>query len=222
MAGMDTQKQLLSLIRDFTSEKSRGEQRVVGLKKRIENLRSDLEAANTRLEDAKRNKETSEQELNGYEVELALNESTIQSLEARIALVQEEISAVSKEVDALKNEESLLRDQFISQMFGLNNEIRKFQKAVTSIFERDDGTDLTTGIKVFQDGCRTASRTVEDMLADINSQLEKEEEEYLAEQHIQKELQMVLDDYEKKFSLMEAITEKTKSLQDLTRYPELH
>ena len=158
MAGIDTQKQLLSLIRDFTSERSRGgkiifmlslafvflekvsrfgrerqrrrigrnfekimswsafwlkcwwnigfgydfhmivsvirrnygsdcwwfsrkEQRVVGLKKRIESLQSEVEAANEEVEHAKRIKEVAEEELNGYEVESSLNDATIQSLE---------------------------------------------------------------------------------------------------------------------------------------------
>jgi septal ring factor EnvC (AmiA/AmiB activator) len=55
------------------------------------------------------------------------------------------------------------------------------------------------------------------MLSEVNSQLAKEEEGYLAEQKIQEQLQKELDDYEKKMSLMEAITDKTNSVQVLTR-----
>ncbi|XP_024007402.1 uncharacterized protein LOC18011742 isoform X2 [Eutrema salsugineum] len=215
MAGIDTQKQLLSLIRDFTSEKSRGEQRVVGLKKRIETLQSEVEAANAEVEHAKRIKEVAEEELNGYEVELSLNDATIQSLEARIALLQDEISTVGNEVDTLKNKEGLLREQFISEMAELNKEIRVFQRTVTSSLGIDDSTGITANIKVFEGGYGADSENIKDMLSDVNSQLAKEEEGYLAEQIIKE--QKELDEYEKKRSLMEAITDKTSSVQVLAR-----
>ncbi|XP_024007401.1 uncharacterized protein LOC18011742 isoform X1 [Eutrema salsugineum] len=217
MAGIDTQKQLLSLIRDFTSEKSRGEQRVVGLKKRIETLQSEVEAANAEVEHAKRIKEVAEEELNGYEVELSLNDATIQSLEARIALLQDEISTVGNEVDTLKNKEGLLREQFISEMAELNKEIRVFQRTVTSSLGIDDSTGITANIKVFEGGYGADSENIKDMLSDVNSQLAKEEEGYLAEQIIKEQLQKELDEYEKKRSLMEAITDKTSSVQVLAR-----
>ncbi|XP_013594252.1 PREDICTED: uncharacterized protein LOC106302256 isoform X2 [Brassica oleracea var. oleracea] len=209
MAGIDTQKQLLSLIRDFTSERSRGEQRVVGLKKRIESLQSEVEAANEEVEHAKRIKEVAEEELNGYEVESSLNDATIQSLEARIALLQDEVSTVGNEVDALKNKEGLLRDQFISQMVELNKEIRVFQRKVASSVGNDDN------VEVFEDGHGADSQAIKDMLSDVNSQLAKEEEGYLAEQNIKEQLQKELDEYEKKMSLMEAITDKTNSVHAL-------
>ncbi|CAN6911063.1 unnamed protein product [Brassica oleracea] len=215
MAGIDTQKQLLSLIRDFTSERSRGEQRVVGLKKRIESLQSEVEAANEEVEHAKRIKEVAEEELNGYEVESSLNDATIQSLEARIALLQDEVSTVGNEVDALKNKEGLLRDQFISQMVELNKEIRLvFQRKVASSVGNDD-----TDVEVFEDGHGADSQAIKDMLSDVNSQLAKEEEGYLAEQNIKEQLQKELDEYEKKMSLMEAITDKTNSVHALAEYP---
>ncbi|CAA7032092.1 unnamed protein product [Microthlaspi erraticum] len=219
MAGMDTQKQLLSLIRDFTSERSRGEQRVVGLKKRIESLQSEVEAANAEVEHAKRIKEVAEEELNGYEVELSLNDATIQSLESRIALLQDEISTVGNEVDALKNKEGLLRDEFISHMVELNKEIREFQRNVDSSLGNDDSNGITSNVKVFEDGCGADSEAIRDFLSDLSSQLAEEEEGYLAEQNIQEQLKKELDEYEKKMSLMEAITEKTNSVQVLARYP---
>ncbi|CAH8267043.1 unnamed protein product [Arabidopsis lyrata] len=219
MAGIDTQKQLLSLIRDFTSERSRGEQRVVGLKKRIEILQSEIEAANSEVENAKRIKEVAEEELNGYEVELSLNDATIQSLEARISLLQDEVSTVGSEVDALKNKEGFLRDQFISQMEELNKEIREFQKTVDSTFGNDDSTGITPNVKAFEDSSGADSEAIKGMLSDVSSQLAKEEEGYLAEKKIQEQLQKELDDYEKKMSLMEAITDKTNSVQVLARYP---
>ncbi|AEE77438.1 spindle assembly checkpoint component [Arabidopsis thaliana] len=219
MAGIDTQKQLLSLIRDFTSERSRGEQRVVGLKKRIEILQSEVEAANSEVEKAKRIKEVAEEELNGYEVELSLNDATIQSLEARISLLQDEVTTIGSEVDALKNKEGLLRDQFISQMEELNKEIREFQKTVDSSLSSDDGIGITANVKASEDGSGADLEAIKGMLSEVNSQLAKEEEGYLAEQKIQEQLQKELDDYEKKMSLMEAITDKTNSVQVLTRYP---
>ncbi|XP_018515517.1 uncharacterized protein LOC117125616 isoform X2 [Brassica rapa] len=215
MAGIDTQKQLLSLIRDFTSERSCGEQRVVGLKKRIESLQSEVEAANADVEHAKRIKEVAEEELNGYEVESSLNDATIQSLEARIALLQDEVSTVGNEVDALKNKEGLLRDQFISQMVELNKEIRVFQKTVASRVGNDDSTSITANVKVFEDGHGADSQAIKDMLSDVNSQLAKEEDGFLAEQKIKE--QKELDEYEKKMSLMEAVTDITNSVQNLAR-----
>ncbi|XP_052197842.1 uncharacterized protein LOC127804841 isoform X2 [Diospyros lotus] len=124
MAGADPQKQLISLIRSFASEKSQGEHRIAGLNERIEQLRSELDSANADLEDAKRLKETTEQELKGLEVELAMNEASIQTLEARISMIQDEISIAGSGLDALKNEESALRDDFIKKMFQLNKTIR--------------------------------------------------------------------------------------------------
>ncbi|XP_006291843.2 uncharacterized protein LOC17884816 isoform X2 [Capsella rubella] len=217
MAGTDTQKQLLSLIRDFTSERSRGEQRVVGLKKRIEVLQSEVESANSELEKAKRIKEVAEEELNGYEVELSFNDATIQSLEARIGHLQDEVSIIGNEVDARKNNEGLLRDQFISQMEDLNKEIREFQRTVESSFSNGDSTGVTANVKAFEDGYEVDSEAIKNMISDVNSQLAKEEEGYLVEQKIQEQLQKELDEYEKKMSLMEAITEKTNSVQVLAK-----
>ncbi|KAF9589047.1 hypothetical protein IFM89_018309, partial [Coptis chinensis] len=66
-----------TLICDFATEKSQGERRVAGLKKRIEELRSTLDLTNEHLEEAKGLKESAEQELKGFEVELSLNDSSI-------------------------------------------------------------------------------------------------------------------------------------------------
>ncbi|CAN8266075.1 unnamed protein product [Cochlearia groenlandica] len=229
MAGIDTQKQLLSLIRDFTSERSRGEQRVVGLKKRIDSLQSEVEAANEELEHAKRVKESAEEDLNGYIVESSLNDSTIQSLEARIALLQGEISTVGNEVEALKVLFSncaysffLCRDQFISQMAELNNEMRLFSDLRAVIFVLLQHIYKVSDVKDNKDRYKAESKAIKDMVNDLNSQLAKEEEGYVAEQNLQKQLHKELDEYEKKMSLMEAITDKTNSIQALARYPLFH
>ncbi|KAL5742320.1 hypothetical protein ACOSP7_029052 [Xanthoceras sorbifolium] len=220
MAGTDTKKQFLNLIRDFASEKSQGERRVVGLKKQIKELESELEALNAELEEAKRFKETTEQELKGFEVELALNDTTIQALESRISLIQDEISAVGSDVEALKDKQEALRDGFISQMFQLNAKIRAFQQTMAFDFPNDNSVGTAADLKLSKEEVgEVALTTLEDMLADIGSQTEKEEKEYIEEENIQKQVQLELNDLERKVSLMEAIMKETKALQDLTRYP---
>ncbi|MED6226454.1 hypothetical protein PIB30_103937 [Stylosanthes scabra] len=118
------QKQLLSLIRNFVTEKSQGERRVVTLRKQIEKLTSDLSVVNLELEDAKRCKELTEQELIGFEVQFSMSEASTQTLEARISRIQDEISALGSELETLKTEEAALREQFIYSMLDLNAKIR--------------------------------------------------------------------------------------------------
>ncbi|XP_021654765.2 uncharacterized protein LOC110645819 isoform X2 [Hevea brasiliensis] len=220
MAGMDPQRQLLTLIRDCASEKSQGERRVVGLKKRIEELRSELEVANAELEGSKRLKETTEQELKGYEVELAMNIASIQALEGRISQIQDEISSIGSEVERLQNEERAERDKFIGQMFELNTRIRNFQDRVASKFHKANNNgiaaeaDQKVVMEVFTE---TDSRILEDTLAHLVSKTAKEEQEYLAEQSIQKQVQQEYVDLQRKVSLMEVIMKETKALLDLTR-----
>lgn len=219
MAGGDTRKQLLTLIRDFATEKSQGERRVIGLKKRIEEVRSELDVANAELEDAKRAKETVEQELRGYEVENALNDHSIQTLDARICLIQDEISSVGSDLDALKVKEGASRDEFIGQMCKLNTMIRKFQETIACNFHYENhvGTAAEAEHKHAEEVTEVALKTMEDTLSHTISQISKEEEEYQAEQDLQKKFQQELVDHEKKVSLMEVILEVTKTLHDMTR-----
>nr|POF25586.1 hypothetical protein CFP56_28085 [Quercus suber] len=208
MAGNDPQRQLLTLIRDFASEKSQGERRVVGLKKRIEELRYELDTANAELEDAKRAKETAEQELKGYEVELSMNEASIQALEARISLIQDEVSTIGYDVEALKNAEGALRDEFISQMVELNARIRKcHQKTMTCDVHHENHVGMATETKDkhVTEVTEVDPETSEDTLAHIISQKTKEEEEFQAELNFEKQVQQDLIDFEKKVSLMEVI-----------------
>ncbi|KAF9663616.1 hypothetical protein SADUNF_Sadunf17G0069900 [Salix dunnii] len=148
MAATDPQRQLLTLIREFASEKSQGERRMIGLKKRIQELGCEVDVANAEMEEVKCIKETTEQELKGYELQLTLNEASIQTLEARISIIQDEISSVGSQVEGLKMTCIFLvffrfvipvlnliawvivlgRDEFICQMFALNVKIRKFQE----------------------------------------------------------------------------------------------
>ncbi|TYH64382.1 hypothetical protein ES332_D07G263500v1 [Gossypium tomentosum] len=218
MAGIDPPKNLLSLIRDFASEKSQGERRVVGLKKQIEELRSELEAANSELEEAKRLKETTEQELKGFEVELALNEASIQALEARIALIQDEVSNVGSEIEELKNKEATSRDEFICQMLEFNTKIRKFQETIASGSENKNIIgDATEDHKFVKEATEITSINIKDQFTHVVSQIANEEEEYLAEQNIQKQLQLELIDIERKVYLMDVITREAKALENLTR-----
>ncbi|XP_065880032.1 uncharacterized protein [Euphorbia lathyris] len=193
MAGTDPKKQLLSLIRDCASEKTQGERRVVGLKKKIEDLQSQLEEINAEKEESKRFKETTEQELKGCEVELAMVAASIQTLEGRIFQIQDQISSIGSEVEHLKNEERASRDQFISQMFELNNWIRKFQETMTSRFQEENSEMTRAAISEagHQDEMEVLaepdSRYLEDLFADLVSRTTKEEQEYIAEQNLQKQ-----------------------------------
>ncbi|OMO79097.1 hypothetical protein CCACVL1_13917 [Corchorus capsularis] len=226
MAGTDPPKNLLSLIRDFASEKSEGERRVVGLKKQIEELRSELEAANLELEEAKRLKETAEQELKGFEFELALNEASVQALEARITLIQNEISKVGSELEELKHQEATLRDEFIAEMVEFNAKIRKFQETIASDFQNEN----TVGDRAEQDQkfpkkevTESAARTINNQLAHVISQIAKQEEECLAEQNIQKQLQQELIDIERKSSELEQICASlTEELEKRCTCPSCH
>ncbi|XP_020416698.1 polyamine-modulated factor 1-binding protein 1 isoform X1 [Prunus persica] len=220
MAGSDPRKHLFNLIHDFASEKSHGERRVVGLRKRIEELRSELEVANAELEEAKRSKETIEQDLKGYEVELHMNEATIQTLESRISLTQDEISTVGSDLDALKNKKGASRDEFISQMFEINTQIRKFQESIARKIDKllyNGSTEEEDPKLVKEEVTEGALSTLEDMLAGVISQTTEVEEEFKSEQNIEKQVQQALIDCERKVFLMEEMLEATKALQDLTR-----
>ncbi|KAH9739849.1 Spindle assembly checkpoint component [Citrus sinensis] len=209
MEGSDPKKHLLTLIRDFASEKSQGERRVVGLKKRIEKLRLELEAENFEREEAKQLKETIEQELKGYEVELALNNTAFQALESRISLIHNEISTVGAEVEALK----------LITCYG-----RTFHKSIAFNLQEDDSFGTAAVSEADHNFSKkgvpeVALKTLEDKIAEVVSQTAREEELYQEEEKIQKQVQLELIDLERKVSLMEMIADETGSLQDLTRYP---
>ncbi|XP_061364826.1 uncharacterized protein LOC133308234 isoform X2 [Gastrolobium bilobum] len=202
--GSDPQRQLLSLIRNFATEKSQGERRVVNLRKQIEKLISDLSVANAELENAKRCKELIEQELKGFEVQLFLSEASAQTLEARVSLIQDEISAVGTDLETVKNEEAALR---------------KFQESIITC--DIDAVDCATSrdaplVCLEEDDAGIALRALESMLSAIISQTTKEDEEYQAEQIFYENVQHELIDCERKVSLMNMIVTETKALQDLT------
>ncbi|KAK7411494.1 hypothetical protein VNO78_02928 [Psophocarpus tetragonolobus] len=220
--GSDSQKQLLSLIRNFAAEKSQGERRVVNLKKQIEKLTSELSVANTELENAKRCKEQTEQDLKGFEVQLMLSESSAQTLEARVSLIQDHISAVGSDLETLKCEEAALREQFFHNMLHMNGKIREFQEShITSDIDAVDCTASRDATQVImkENDTEVALRVLQSTLLEVISQTAKEDEEYQSEQKIHKNVQQQLIDCERKVSLMSMIVMETKELQDLTIYP---
>ncbi|XP_043724614.1 uncharacterized protein LOC122671460 isoform X2 [Telopea speciosissima] len=221
MAGGDSQKPLQILIRDFNSEKSQGEIRVSGLKRKIELLRSELEDGNVELEETKLFKEILEQELKGYEVELALHSASIQALENRISLVQEEVTKVGSDLEAHKNDEGVKREEFISQMFELNKKIRKFQEMIAHNLQ-DNIEPLSTSCNEFEDtqsmhDTEVSLRGLEDKLVHIISQTHVEEQEYEEEEDIHKKVQQELVDSERNVSVMEAVFNEMKGLQSISK-----
>ncbi|RZC17025.1 hypothetical protein D0Y65_010053 [Glycine soja] len=217
--GSDSQKQLLSLIRNFAAEKSQGERRVVNLRKQIEKLKSELSEANAELENAKRCKELVEQDLKGFEVQLMLTESSAQTLEARVSLIQNHISAVGSDLETLKSEEADLREQFFHNMLHMNGKIRKFQESIiTCDIDSTASTDASQ-VTMKENDAEVAIMALESTLLEVVSQIAKEDEEYQAEQKNYENVQQQLIDCEKKVSLMSMIVMETKELQDLTLYP---
>ncbi|KAE9605080.1 hypothetical protein Lalb_Chr10g0093331 [Lupinus albus] len=225
--GIDSQKQFLSLIRNFATEKSQGERRVVTLRKRFEDLKSELSVANAEVENSKRCKELVEQELKGFEVQLFMIDASVQTLEARVSLIQDEIAAVGSDSETIKvrtnhNHGFPCFEQFINNMLELNAKIRKFHETIiTCDFDAVDGEVLRDAphIIVKENDAEVALMSLESTLLEIISQTAKEEEEYQAEQKIYKNVQQELIDCERKVSLINMIVTETKALQDLTIYP---
>ncbi|KAK2967861.1 hypothetical protein RJ640_029855, partial [Escallonia rubra] len=204
MSGSDPQKQLLTIIRDFATEKSQGERRIVNFKKRTQELLSELDAVNADLEDSKRLKEVTEQELKGYDVELAMADASIQTLEIITA--------------------SVFGDDFIDKMLKLNSKIRNFQDTVKYTFNEANSKGTTSkdeaGFKATDaEDAEVSRRALDTELPQTMSQTTAVEQEYPADQNANKQVQRELLDVERKVSLMEAIRKESKELQELTRYP---
>ncbi|KAJ0894339.1 hypothetical protein HanPSC8_Chr09g0387971 [Helianthus annuus] len=232
MSSSNSQKEILTLIRDVSTEKSQGERRVVNLKRQIEELQSELESVNAELEDAKRLKECTEQDLKGCEVELAMNESSIQTLEGRIALLQGEVSTIGSDLEALKVSEDIcfvaggfcfmcmlikclcfeiawtcwfinlcehafrmkngLCDDFIGKMFDLNAMIRKFHQSVDSAsYEAFSSKAVLQNVHTENAHTKQVEEGKKDLereLAQIISDTEKMEHEFLLEQNLHKQV----------------------------------
>ncbi|XP_042019502.1 uncharacterized protein LOC121767323 isoform X2 [Salvia splendens] len=221
MAGSDSQKPLLTLIRDFTSEKSQGERRIVNQKKRIEELRSELDAANAELVEAKRDRENTDQELKGHEVELSMNEASLQALESRNALVNSDVSALGGKLAELKSEENSLWDGFIARMLELNAAIRKFQEFIVSSSNVDKSAQATpTGagplITHKQDG-EQARLALKNELAQMVLHTDQEEQQYKTEKEICSMLQEELSNLKRKAMLLESVMKESMELQELSK-----
>ncbi|XP_052304730.1 uncharacterized protein LOC7495933 isoform X4 [Populus trichocarpa] len=137
----------------------------------------------------------------GCEVDVANGEME----EARISIIQDEISSVGSQVEGLKNEEGASR---------------KFQeeKCIKSQKKSSIGTTAEPDRKAVKKVVTEVElRALEDILAHVASQTTKEEQEYIAEENIQNQVQKEYIDLQRKFPLMEAIVKETKALQDLTR-----
>ncbi|TVU01666.1 hypothetical protein EJB05_52869 [Eragrostis curvula] len=80
-AGGESQKQLLSIIRDFASEKSQRRAGFRFLRRRLADSRAAADAALEELDAAKRAREEAEQELRGSQVQAAIAAASIQALE---------------------------------------------------------------------------------------------------------------------------------------------
>ncbi|KAL6518887.1 hypothetical protein OROHE_017640 [Orobanche hederae] len=213
MAGSDSHKQMFTLIRDFSTEKSQGERRIVNQKKRIEELRSELDASSAELEKAKRDKETAEQQLKGYEVELSMNEASIQALEARIALTNNEISTLGAELAALKI------DGFIKQMLELNSQIRKFQELLPSMGNCSEATLNDAPLPALEQDPQQSRVVLQNKLTEIVLRTDQGKEQYEAEQVIHDQVQRELINLKKKAALLESLMKENVELQEMSRYP---
>ncbi|KAL8172371.1 hypothetical protein V2J09_024175 [Rumex salicifolius] len=217
-----TDKDILTLIRGFASDKHEGERRAINLKKRIDELCSELDRAHEEVENAKRRRERIELEFKGYEVELAIKEASVQSLEARISPYQDQISTVKSELHALKNEEGALRDDFIKQMLELNDKIRRSLDSDVSSApsvihggassEKDDSKSDEQDPKV---------ASIEEQISSILSQITTEERAHEEERNRNIMLQQEINDERKKLNLMETIMKDMKELQENKQTSEL-
>ncbi|RWR82238.1 coiled-coil domain-containing protein 136 isoform X2 [Cinnamomum micranthum f. kanehirae] len=194
MAGTDSQKQFLTLIRDFATEKSQSERRVSDLRKHYSELQTAFDAANADLENTKRSKETIEHELRCFQVESSLKDPSIQAQEARISLLQQEMSKLESNLGDLKNDESVLRDDFITKMLEFNKKLRKLQEMSVDYFRKDGHTELSSTVGEEKLRGKQASfdiqdnlRALEDKLAHAGDQIRLEEQEYQEEENIHKE-----------------------------------
>ncbi|KAK2996761.1 hypothetical protein RJ639_025960, partial [Escallonia herrerae] len=216
MAGSDPQKQLLTIIRDFATEKSQGERRIVNFKRRTQELQSELDAVNAGLEDSKRLKEVTEQELKGYEVELAMAEASIQTLEdeissiksdfeslfvnARISMIQEDISAIGSNLEAIK---------YAKMKWACEKQQKiNFQDTVKYAFNEANSNGTASkdepGSKATNaEDAEVSRRALENKLPQIMSQTTAVEQEYPADQNANKQIQQELLDVERKTSEFE-------------------
>ncbi|XP_072953548.1 uncharacterized protein [Typha angustifolia] len=219
MANGESQKQLLSLIREFASEKSHGERRVSDLNKRILEIQCNLDAANADLDRAKMSKETAEQELRGSQVQLVMTDASIQVLQARVAHLQVEISKIRSDLAKLKNEEDTERDIFISKMADMNVKIRKFWEICFQEFMKHKSHELLhdKGEEVSSE--ENNIKALEDKIKSIDAQIHKLDSDYHGELHDHDKVCQELADIRRRGILVDGVMEETKILKELSGYP---
>ncbi|CAN6201933.1 unnamed protein product [Urochloa humidicola] len=215
-AGSETPKQLLSIIRDFASEKSHGERRVSDLRRRLADARAAADAAAADLDAAKRAREAAEQELRGSQVQAAIAAASIQALEATISRLQVEISKVGSDLDELKSKADCERDEFIDKMQEMNAKIRQFQQMFT--LELADHNH--SGLQSAEDKSKTIEsdgmlKDLADKASNIDAEVQLLEEEYKKDLLDHDKVRQELADVQAKRALMEAVMGETKQLQEL-------
>ncbi|TVU11848.1 hypothetical protein EJB05_45457 [Eragrostis curvula] len=223
-AGGESQKQLLSIIRDFASEKSHDERRVSDLRRRLADSRAAADAALEELDAAKRAREEAEQELRGSQVQAAIAAASIQALEATMARLQEEISKVGSDLDALKVRIPEI-DEFIRQMHEMNTKIREFQQMVSQELAEDScsGLQSAEGQHISDKRKTVDSDSILIDLTDKVSTFEAEvqllEGEYKNDLLVHDKIRQELADTQAKRALMEAFMGDMKQVQKLGGYP---
>ncbi|CAL9168396.1 unnamed protein product [Musa hybrid cultivar] len=222
MASGESQKHLLSLIRNFASEKSQEELRVSDLKKRLLELQNDLNVANADLDGAKRSREMDEQELRGSQVQLSMIGASIQAQEARISLLQEEILKLRSDLDTLKSEVRFMRDEFVNSMCELNKKIRSIPTCFYFHLRKRKEEELESeGGKVEESWKRNGGgkgsflKGLEDNITCLSTQMHELEAEYEKERHNRDKVCEQLAHVERRWFLVTAIMEETKQLQEL-------
>uniref|UniRef100_A0A0D9WNT6 Uncharacterized protein n=1 Tax=Leersia perrieri TaxID=77586 RepID=A0A0D9WNT6_9ORYZ len=218
-AGGDPQKQLLSIIRDFATEKSHGERRVSDLKRRLDDVRAASDAAAGELESAKRAREDAEQELRGSQVQVAIAAASIQALEATISHLQEEISKAGSDLDELKRR--------VHQPDGSVKHEYKFQQTVSVELKGEKYSELPSGEgQLVRDRSETmeSEGILEDLIDKVNSadaELHVLEEEYKKDMLDHNKVLQELADTQAKRVLMEAVLKEMRQLKELGEYPFL-
>ncbi|XP_020520292.1 uncharacterized protein LOC18429790 isoform X5 [Amborella trichopoda] len=219
MAAGEAPKHLLSLLRDFASEKSQGERRVAGLKKRISELQPELESANLQLEDVKRRKEAAEHHVRGLEVELACAEALLQARQARLSSQQDAMSSIRAEFEALKKGEDLAREDFLNQMFEFNKRIRESHRPAVLRGDSEVSSTEGNGIAVCNDSMNTSvdiqhlTKSHENALTCLMDEISIKQGAYQEDQAVQKKILQELAQQEKRILLIEAVAKESEELQ---------
>ncbi|KAJ3700644.1 hypothetical protein LUZ61_004349 [Rhynchospora tenuis] len=226
MANLDSQREFLSLIRDFSNHKSHGDRRVSDLKKRMLDLTSHLESANSDLQLAKQSRETAEQDLRGTQLHLDITCASIRALEARARNLQEEISRIGSDLNALKNKEDAEREDFKTKMLEMNARIREFREMAAQTISKQQSPELplstvgeVTKTENSMPDAKESFKGLHENFKCINAEMQMLEAEYEKQLHDHTEVSKELGNLRRKRILVAAIIEESKLLQELAEYP---